>query len=99
MPSAPKSRHSMSNRNRRARIARWLTMAVPTHFRVDAARALPATGVGIAAISADFVTANAVGGRPLVVAARAQENVAPRGGAVKTARVRVVADPTWRMWV
>ena len=53
-------------------------MAVPAHRSVVRASALPTVGVGVAAGAADLVTADAVGGGALVVAAGAGEDVAAR---------------------
>jgi len=61
-------------------------MAVPAHFRVDAARALPAARVGVATVAADLVAADAIGGWPGLVAACASHDVASRGRAMEIAR-------------
>jgi hypothetical protein len=51
----------------------------------------------IATIPAHLVATDAVGSGALIVTARAEQDVAPRGRTVKTARPRVVADPARRM--
>ena len=98
-------RHAQALLRRRAlgiggdgsRVTPRLFMAIPAHLAVLTARALPARWVRVAAVTAHLVTADAVGGWPLIVAARTQKNVSPRSGAVEAARVRVVADPARRV--
>src|SRR3954453_12296819 len=74
-------------------------MAVPAHAFLRAARATPAAGVGIAAVAAHFVAANAVGSWPLVVATGAQQNVSPCFAPVAATRARVVRHPTGWMGI
>jgi len=72
-------------------------MAVPAHSGALVLRARPTARVRITARGADFVTANAVGRRALLVTARAEHDVAPCVTSVQALGVGIGAHPADRM--
>src|SRR5688572_33006401 len=77
--SAPRREGALRLRRRREPSA----MAVPAHLRVLSAAALPALRMGVAAVGADLVAADAVRERTGFVTTRARQNVAARRRPVK----------------
>jgi hypothetical protein len=71
-------------------------MAVPAHGRALGARALPAFGVRVATVGTHGVATDAVGGRALIVTARAAQDVAP---GVAPVPARCAGDPAGRVRV
>src|SRR5262249_34410401 len=71
----------------------FLAMAIPAHVALLALAAAPASRVRVASVATDAVTPDAVGRAALVVAAGAQEDVAPRLPPVSARDARIVADP------
>src|SRR5688572_26088983 len=74
-------------------------MAIPAHLVAGATHALPAARMGVAAVAANLMTANAVGSGPLIVTASAGQNVAASFRTVCALEAGAIADPARRVRV